>query len=161
MKVISAITLEELTDILQNIVEDDEIEGDYEVFGSTDDSSVSILCTIFDLEFTIYPFGNSPFYEGFSLNRLFGAHLDPELLCTEFNSRHKFASATPFTVQLDEDSDEEDVVIIEVEKLVLFCGGVTDQHIEQVIKLWCGMLMHAEELFEGPTVEATDGDEDE
>ena len=37
----------------------------------------------------------------------------------------------------------------------------TDQHIEQVIKLWCGMLTHAKELFEGPTVEATDGDEND
>ncbi len=41
------------------------------------------------------------------------------------------------------------------------CGGVTDQHIEQVIKLWCGVLTHAKELFEGPIVEAADGDEDE
>jgi hypothetical protein len=39
-------------------------------------------------------------------------------------------------------------------------GGVTDEHLEATIKLWTGMLMFAAQLFEGPTVEATDSDDD-
>ena len=79
---------------------------------------------------------------------------------SEFNSRHKFASAVPITVESDDGDDEDDYQIIEVEKLVLLQGGVTDEHLEATIKLWTGMLMHAEQLFEGPTIEATDGDDD-
>ena len=160
MKVISAITLDELTDVLVDLEEEDDLEFDYEVT-MNDNGGVSIECTVFDTEFSIYPLGSGPFYEDFLLSRMFGAHLDPEVLCTEFNSRNKFANATPLTVQLDEDSDDEDVVIIEVEKLVLLEGGVTDKHIKATIRLWCGMLLLNEEFFEGPTVDATDGDEDE
>ena len=42
---------------------------------------------------------------------------------------------------------------------MILTGGVTDKHLEATIRLWTGMLIHAEQLFEGPTVEATDGDE--
>ena len=67
----------------------------------------------------------------------------------------------PSTVESDDGNDEDDCQIIEVEKLVILKGGVTDKHLEATISLWTGMLIHAEQLFEGPTVEATDGDEPE
>lgn len=161
MKVISAITLDELTDVLMNLVEDDSIEFEYEVHENAETSQFTIECKMFDTEFLIMPLGDGPFYEDFLLTAFFSAYLDPEVLCTEFNCRHKFASAVPLTVESDDGNDEDDCQIIEVEKLVLLQGGVTDKHLEATIKLWCGMLMHAEELFEGPTVDATDGDDDE
>ncbi len=161
MKVISAITLDELTDVLMNLVEDDSIEFEYEVHESTETGLFTIECKMFDTEFLIMPLGGGPFYEDFLLTAFFSAHLDPEVLCTEFNNRHKFASAVPLTVESDDGNDEDDCQIIEVEKLVLLQGGVTDKHLEATIKLWTGMLMHAKELFEGPTVDATDGDDDE
>ena len=161
MKVISAITLDELTDVLMNLVEDDSLEFEYEVHENTATSHIEIYCKMFDTEFFIGPLGDGPFYEDFLLTAFFSAHLDPELLCTEFNNRHKFASAVPSTIESDNGNDEDDCQIIEVEKLVLLQGGVTDKHLEATIKLWCGMLMHAQELFEGPTVEATDGEDDE
>ena len=154
MKVISAITLSELTDILQDLIEYEDLEGEYEVLENAETDSVSIFCTIFGMEFFIFPFGAGPFYDGFLLSATFGAHLDPELLCTEFNSRHKFANAAPVTIESEENNDADDVVIIEVEKLVLLKGGVTDEHIKEIIQLWTGMLMHAEELFEGAPAES-------
>ena len=161
MKVISAITLDELTDILMNLVEDDSIEFAYEVNENSETGQVIIQCKMFDSEFLIIPLGGGPFYEDFLLTAFFSAHLDPEVLCTEFNNLHKIASAVPSTIESDDGNDEDDCQIIEVEKLVLLQGGVTDKHLEATIKLWCGMLMHAQELFEGPTVDATDGDDPE
>ena len=160
MKVISAITLNELTDVLMNLVEDDSIEFEYEVNENAATGYIEIYCKMFDTEFFIAPLGDGPFYEDLLLTTFFSAYLDPEVLCTEFNSRHKFASAVPLTIESDDGDDEDDCQIIEVEKLVLLEGGVTDKHLEVTIKLWTGMLMHAEQLFEGPTVEATDGDDD-
>ena len=160
MKVISAITLDELADVLMNLVEDDTIEFEYEVNEYAETGRVTIECKMFDTEFLITPLGGGPFYEDLLFTAYFGAYLDPEVLCTEFNGRHKFASAVPLTIESNDGNDEEDGLIIEVEKLVLLQGGVTDKHLEATIKLWTGMLMHAEELFEGPTVEATDSDDD-
>ena len=160
MKVISAITLDELTDVLQNLVGDDELECEYEVNEESDERFASIACTIGDLDFWILPIGDGPFYEEFLLSKTFESHLDPEVLCTEFNSSHKFASATPVTLQMDE-NDDHDEIAVEVEKLVLLHGGVTDAHIRATIRLWCGMLLSNQEFFEGPTVDATDGDEPE
>ena len=161
MKVISAITLDELTDILVNLVEDDELDFEYKVNGESDAQFASIACTIGDLDFWILPIGDGPFYEEFMLSKTFDSHLDPEVLCVEFNGSQKFASATPVTVQMNEDSDDEDEVIVEVEKMVLLHGGVTVAHIRAIIRLWCGMLLSNQEFFEGPTVDATDGDEPE
>jgi hypothetical protein len=160
MKVISAITIDELTDVLMNLVEDDSIEFEYEVHENTETGYFTIECKMFDTEFLIAPLGDGPFYEDLLLTAFFSAYLDPEVLCTEFNSRHKFASAVPITVESDDGDDEDDYQIIEVEKLVFLRGGVTDKHLEATIKLWTGMLMFAEQLFEGPTVEATDGDDE-
>ena len=157
---ISAITIDELTDVLMNLVEDDSIEFEYEVNENVATGYIEIYCKMFDTEFFITPLGAGPFYEDFLLTAYFSAHLDPEVLCTEFNSRHKFASAVPLTIESEDGNDEDDCQIIEVEKLVLLEGGVTDKHLEKTIKLWTGMLMFAEQLFEGPTVEATDGDDD-
>ena len=153
MKVISAITLDELTDVLENLVADDEVECHYQVNDECDESFASITCTIDDLDFWILPVGDGPFYEEFLLTKTFGSHLDPEVLCTEFNNSHKFASATPVTVQMDEDSDDCDEIAVEVEKLVLLHGGVTAAHIRAMIRLWCGMLLSNQEFFEGPTVD--------
>ncbi len=161
MKVISAITLEELTDILLNLVEDDQLDFEYEVNDHIEMGFVKINCNVFDLKFCIWLIGDGPFYEDLLFTAYFGADLDPEVLCTEFNNRHKFASAVPSTVESEDGNDEDDRQIIEVEKLVILEGGVTDEHLEATINLWIGMLMQAEELFLGPTVEATDGDEDE
>lgn len=159
MKVISAITLDELTDVLENLVGDDEVEFEYEVNEECDDQFASISCTIDDLDFWILPVGDGPFYEDFLLSKTFESHLDPEVLCTEFNSSHKFANATPVTVQMDEENDDEDEMVVEVEKLVLLQGGVTAAHIRAIIRLWCGMLLSNQEFFEGPTVESADGEE--
>ena len=158
---ISAITLDELTDVLQNLVGDDEVDFEYEVNEECDGRFVSIACTIDGLDFWILPVSDGPFYEDFLLSKTFESHIDPEVLCTEFNSSHKFASATPVTVRMDEDNDEYDEIAIEVEKLVLLQGGVTAAHIRVLIRLWCGMLLTNQEFFEGPTVDATDGDEPE
>ena len=161
MKVISAITLNELTDILQNLVGDDEVDFEYEVNEECDGRFASIACTVDGLDFWILPVSDGPFYEDFLLSKTFESHIDPEVLCAEFNSSHKFASATPVTVQMDEDNDEYDEIAIEVEKWVLLQGGVTAAHIRVLIRLWCGMLLSNQEFFEGPTVDATDGDEPE
>ena len=161
MKVISAITLDELTDVLMNLVEDDSIEFEYEVHENAETGQFTIECKMFDTEFFIMPLGGGPFYEDLLLTAFFSSYLDPEVLCTEFNNRHKFASAVPSTIESEDGNDEDDCQIIEVEKLVLLEGGVTDKHLEATIKLWTGMLMHAEQLFEGPTVEATDSDDPE
>ena len=161
MKVISAITLDELTEVLKNLVGDGEVEFEYEVNEECDSRFASIACTIDGLDFWILPVGNGPFYEDFLLSKTFESHLDPEVLCTEFNSAHKFASATPVTLQMDETNDEHDEIAIEVEKLVLLQGGVTVAHIRVIIRLWCGMLLTNQEFFEGPTIEATDGEEPE
>ena len=158
---ISAITLDELTDVLQNLVGDDEVDFEYEVNEECDGRFVSIACTIDGLDFWILPVSDGPFYEDFLLSKTFESHIDPEVLCAEFNSSHKFASATPVTVRMDEDNDEYDEIVIEVEKLVLLQGGVTAAHIRVLIRLWCGMLLTNQEFFEGPTVDVTDGDEPE
>ena len=159
MKVISAITIDELTDVLQNLLGDDEVDFEYEVNEECDGRFASIACTIDDLDFWILPVGDGPFYEDFLLSKTFESHIDPEVLCTEFNGSHKFASATPVTVRMDEDNDEYDEIAIEVEKLVLLQGGVTAAHIRVLIRLWCGMLLSNQEFFEGPTIESADGDE--
>ena len=158
---ISAITLDELTEVLENLVEDDQLDFEYEVNDYIEMGFVKINCNVFDLKFCIGLIGDGPFYEDLLLTAYFGAYLDPEVLCTEFNNRHKFASAVPSTVESEDGNDEDDRQIIEVEKLVILEGGVTDKHLEATINLWIGMLIRAEELFLGPTVEATDGDEDE
>ena len=153
MKVFSSITLNELTDILQDLVDEDELEGDYEVHENIETGGVSIFCTIFDVEFFVLPLGAGPFYGDFLLNAVFRAQLDPELLCADFNGRHKFAYASPLTIESNDNIDEDDDVIIEVEKHVLLEGGVTDEHIKVIIQLWTGMLIHAQVLFEGETAE--------
>jgi len=158
--VISAITIDELTDVLMNLVEDDSIEFEYEVNENVATGYIEIYCKMFDTEFFITPLGAGPFYEDFLLTAYFSAHLDPEVLCTEFNGRYKFASAVPLTVESDDGNDEEDCQIIKVEKLVVLEGDVTDKHLEKTIKLWTGMLMHAEQLFDGPTVDANDGEDE-
>ncbi len=161
MKLISAITIDELTDVLINLVEDDSIEFGYEIHENIDTGYITIKCQMFDTEFLITTLGDGPFYEDLLFTAFFSAYLDPEVLCAEFNGRYKFASAVPLTVESDDGNDNEDCQIIEVEKRVVLQGGVTDKHLEATIKLWAGMLMHAEQLFEDPTVEATDGDEPE
>ena len=154
MKVLSIITLDELTDVLENLVENDDLEFEYEVNENTDNGHISIQCKMFDSEFSITPLGAGPFYEDLLLTAYFGACLDPILLCNDFNTRHSFASASPFTLESEEGIDEEDTEIIEVEKLVILQGGVTDEHIEATIRLWSGMLILAEELFEGTPAES-------
>ena len=150
----SAITIDELTDVLINLVEDDSLEFEYEVNENAATGFIEIYCKMFDTEFFIAPLGNGPFYEDLLLTSFCSAYLDPDILCTEFNSRHKFASAVPLTIESDDGSDEDDYQIIEVEKLVLLAGGVTDKHLEATIKLWTGMLMHAEQLFNGIPAES-------
>ena len=161
MKVICAITLDELIDVLINLVEADGLEFEYEVNENVTTGNIEIYCKMFDLEFFITPLGAGPFYEDLLFTAFFSAYLDPEVLCNEFNNRHKFASAVPSTIESEDGNDDDDCQIIEVEKLVLLEGGVTDKHLEATIKLWSGMLMYAEQLFEGPTIEAADGDEPE
>ena len=159
MKVISATTLDELTDVLMNLVGDDEVEFEYDINEECDGRFASIACTVDGLDFWILPVSDGPFYEDFLLSKTFESHIDPEVLCAEFNSSHKFASATPVTVQMDKDNDEYDEIAIDVEKLVLLQGGVTTAHIRVLIRLWCGMLLSNQEFFEGPAVDAPDGSE--
>jgi len=154
LKIISIVTLDELTNVLENLVENNDLEFEYEVNENTDNGHITIQCKMFDSDFLITPLGAGPFYEDLLFEANFGACLDPILLCNDFNTRHSFASAAPFTLESEDGNDEEDTVIIEVKKLVILQGGVTDEHLEATIRLWSGMLIFAEELFEGTPAES-------
>ena len=80
MKVISAITMNELTDVLMNLVEDDSIEFEYEVHENAETGQFTIECKMFDTEFFIMPLGGGPFYEDLLLTA-FSAHISTLRSC--------------------------------------------------------------------------------
>jgi len=76
------------------------------------------------------------------------------------------AKAIPFDlndtgVYNNDDLDEESNVVIAIRKQVSLEGGVSQDFLRSTIRLWGGMLLSNEGFFEGPTVEAADGDDDE
>jgi hypothetical protein len=89
-----------------NLVEDDSLDFEYEVNENEATGYIEIYCKMFDTEFFIAPLGGGPFYEDLLLTSFCSAYLDPEVLCIEFNSRHKFASAVPLTIESNDGSDE-------------------------------------------------------
>ena len=113
---------------------------------------------MFGAEFIIFPWGPGPFYQDFSLEAIRPAELDPETMCTLFNKKHSFATATPFDLNENGDDDASDLVIA-IRKQVSIEAGVSEEFLGSTLKLWGGMLLNSVGFFEGPAVDAPDGDE--
>ena len=79
-------------------------------------------------------------------------------MCTLFNKKHSFATATPFDLNEDGDDDTSDLVIA-IRKQVSIEAGVSQDFLGSTLRLWGGMLLSNQGFFEGPTVESADGDE--
>ncbi len=79
-------------------------------------------------------------------------------MCTQFNLKHSFATATPFDLNEDGDDDASDLVIA-IRKQVSIDAGVSKDFLGATLRLWGGMLLSSQDFFEGPTVESADGDE--
>jgi hypothetical protein len=150
--IISALTLDELLAVL------DDISCEYELYEGEVDGFCWIDCDLFGAEFIIFPWGPGPFYQDFSLEAIRPAELDPETMCTMFNKKHSFATATPFDLNEDGDDDASDLVIA-IRKQVSIEAGVSQDFLGSTLRLWGGMLLSSQGFFEGPTVESADGDE--
>ena len=155
----SSMTLDEFLEILNSL------ECEYEVYENEEENFRWIDCDLFGAEFIVFPIGPGPFFEVFSFEAIRPAELDPETMCTQFNKMQDFAKAIPFDlndtgVYNDDDLDEESNVVIAIRKQVSLEGGVSHDFLRSTIKLWGGMLLSSEGFFEGPTVEAADGDDD-
>lgn len=153
-------TLDEFLEILNSL------DCEYEVYENEEENFRWIDCDLFGAEFIVFPIGPGPFFEVFSFEAIRPAELDPETMCTQFNKMQDLAKAIPFDlndtgVYNDDDLDEESNVVIAIRKQVSLEGGVSQDFLRSTIRLWGGMLLSNEGLFEGPTVEATDGDDDE
>jgi len=152
--IISALTLEELLAVL------DDISCQYEVYEGEAEGLLWIDCDLFDAEFIIFPIGPGPFYQDFSLEAIRPAELDPEVMCTQFNKLHSFASAIPFDLNECRDiGDESSDIVIAIRKQVSIAAGVSDEFLASTLRLWGGMLLSNQGFFEGPTFEVADGDE--
>lgn len=156
----SSITLTELAKIFSERVKRDVPEYGCEIVEVENQNIDGIIgCRILGIEFIIIPQDSGPFHESFLLSRIFPAHIDPEVLCAEFNRFTKFASATPVTIESEDGDDDSDEVMIDVEKLVILKGGVTDEHIAETLNLWIDMLVVAKYRFEGVKSESTESDD--
>jgi len=157
----SSITLDEFLEIL------DSLDCEYEVYENEDDNFRWIDCDLYGAEFIVFPVGPGPFFEVFSLEAIRPAELDPETMCTQFNKMQDFAKAIPFdlneTNEYNEgDADDNDSnVVIAIRRQVWLEGGVSKEFLRSTIRFWGGMLLSTEGFFEGPPVEATDGDDEE
>ncbi len=146
MKVISAITLDEFLEVLN------DISCEYELHEGEANGFCWVDCDLFGAEFIIFPWGPGPFYQDFSLEAIRPAELDPETMCTQFNLRHSFATATPFDLNEDGDDDTSDLVIA-IRKQVSIEAGVSQEFLGSTLRLWSGMLLHSQGFFEGPTAD--------
>ena len=151
----SSLTLDEILEIL------DDISCDYKVHESKDDLVCYVDCEMFDCKFIIYPWGLGPFYTDFSLEAMRCPELDPETLCTEFNKSQLFASAVPFDLNENDAEDDSSDFVIAIKRDVSLDGGVTNEFVKRTIEVWVDMLLSTQGFFEGPTVEAIDGDDTE
>jgi len=156
----SSMTLDELLEIL------DSLDCEYEVYKNEEENFRWIDCDLYGAEFIVFPIGPGPFFEVFLLEAIRPAELDPETMCTQFNKMQDFAKAIPFDLNdtgeyNDDDLDEESNVAIAIRKRVSLEGGVSNDFLRSEIRLWGGMLLSTEGFFEGPPVEATDGDNEE
>ena len=156
----SSMTLDEFLEILNSL------DCEYEVYENEEENFRWIYCDLFGAEFIVFPIGPGPFFEVFSFEAIRPAELDPETMCTQFNKMQDLAKAIPFDlndtgVYNDDDLDEESNVVIAIRKQVSLEGGVSQDFLRSTIRLWGGMLLSNEGFFEGPTVEAADGDDDE
>jgi len=156
----SSMTLDEFLEIL------DSLDCEYEVYENEDESFRWIDCDLYGAEFIVFPIGPGPFFEVFLLEAISSAELDPETMCTQFNKMQDFAKASPFDlnetgVHEDDDLNGESNVAIAIRKRVSLEGGVSNDFLRSEIRLWGGMLLSTEGFFEGPPVEATDGDNEE
>ena len=78
-------------------------------------------------------------------------------MCTQFNKEHSFATAIPF--DLNEFSDDDtSAIIVSIRKEVSIEAGVSQEFLGSTIELWAGMLLSTVGFFEGPTVDAEDGE---
>ena len=147
------ITIDEITEIL------DELEVEYEVDLEEIDDPI-ITCVMSDEPFNLIPLGQGPFYEEFMLRTVVIPDLDPGEMCNQFNRAYNYCSA--FTSTRHNDSiDHDEQTIVAIERAVMLCGGVTRDHIISTLHMWETILTYAQIFFEGPTVEAADGDEAE
>ncbi len=152
----SYLTIDELTEIL------DELEVEYEVEWDDLDENEDpfITCVMSNEPFSIVPLGQGPFYEEFLLRTVLTPDLDPSEMCNQFNRTYNYCSAFTSTVHADSTDDEEQTIVA-IERAVMLCGGVTRDHIISTLQMWETILTYAQIFFEGPTVEAADGDEAE
>ena len=151
---ISSVTLEELLEVL------DEISCEYEVYEREQENFVWIDCDLFGAEFIIFPIGSGPFYQDFSFEAIRPAEFDPETMCTLFNKKHSFATATPFDFS-EYDVGETSEIVIAIRKQVSIEAGVSQSFLGSTLKLWGGMLLSSIGFFEGPNIESADGNEPE
>ena len=151
---ISSVTLEELLEVL------DEISCEYEVYEREQENFVWIDCDLFGAEFIIFPIGSGPFYQDFLLEAIRPAEFDPETMCTLFNKKHSFATATPFDFSEYDDSETSGIVIA-IRKQVSIEAGVSQDFLGSALRLWGGMLLSSIGFFEGPNIESADGNEPE
>ena len=151
----SSLTLDEILEIL------DDISCEHKVHESKENLVCYVDCEMFDCEFLIYPWGLGPFYTDFSLEAMRCPELDPETLCTEFNKSQLFASAVPFDLNENDTEDALSDFVIAIKRDVSLDGGVTNEFVKRTIEVWVDMLLSTQGFFEGPTVEANDGDDRE
>ena len=145
--IISSVTLEEFLEVLN------DISCEYELHEGEADGFYWVDCDLFGAEFMIFPWGPGPFYQDFSLEAIRPAELDPETMCTQFNLKHSFATATPFDLNEDGDDDASDLVIA-IRKQVSIDAGVSKDFLGATLRLWGGMLLNTQGFFEGPTADA-------
>ena len=151
--IMNYITVDEISEIL------DELEVEYEVdFDETEDPIIT--CVMSDEPFNLAPLGQGPFYDSFLLRTVIMPDLDPGEMCNQFNRTYHYCTAFTSTVHTDS-TDQEEQTIVAIERAVMLCGGVTRDHIISTLQMWETILTYAQIFFEGPTVEAADGDEDE
>ena len=156
----SSMTLDEFLEILSSL------DCEYEVYENEEENFRWIDCDLYGAEFIVFPIGPGPFFEVFSFEAIRPAELDPETMCTQFNKMQDIAKAIPFDLNdtsedNDDDLDEESNVVIAIRRQVSIEGGVSKDFLRSTIRLWGGMLLSTEGFFEGPPVEATDGDNEE
>ena len=149
----SSLTLDEILEIL------DELDCDYELHERPEDLFCYIACDLFGADFTIFPWGPGPFYKEFTFEAIRNPELDPETLCTEFNKSQLFASAVPFDLNENDAEDDASDFVIAIKRDVSLDGGVTKEFVKRTIEVWVDILLSTQGFFEGPPVDAEDGDD--
>ena len=147
-------TLDEFLEILNSL------DCEYEVYENEEENFRWIDCDLFGAEFIVFPIGPGPFFEVFSFEAIRPAELDPETMCTQFNLKHNFATATPFDFS-EYDVGETSEIVIAIRKQVSIEAGVSQSFLGSTLKLWGGMLLSSIGFFEGPNIESADGNEPE